>query len=205
MRKTNAYHKVQTDLPRLSKRKVAMKLTKYVRSQSQIEHYNQRLLKEEGPSFSPASKQLEQLEIHERLHVRYKSNELSHCLLSKYLECMAHVCDLQIKVLKYGYKDEYSNIIEGRDVRQFYTRLDKFPGEFKILGDRGFYNDCIRYPNLNQQIVPHLLEGRDQFSNKELIEDMKLCRLRYSSETNFSRITDSNVLCDTIPKNHSDL
>ena len=78
-------------------------------------------------------------------------------------------------------------------------RLGKFPAGWAILADRGFANDATRYPNMNVQMTPSFLSGREQFTYSELSSDMVKCKLRYISETNFARVTDENLLTDVIP------
>lgn len=80
-------------------------------------------------------------------------------------------------------------------------RLGKFPPGWAILADRGFANDSTRYPNMNVQMTPSFLSGRDHFTLSELSSDMVKCKLRYISETNFARVTDENLLTDVIPFN----
>ena len=53
--------------------------------------------------------------------------------------------------------------------------------------------------NMNVQMTPSFLSGRDQFTYSELSADMVKCKLRYISETNFARVTDENLLTDVIP------
>ena len=78
-------------------------------------------------------------------------------------------------------------------------RLGKFPRGWAILADRGFANDATRYSNMNVQMTPSFLSGRDQFTTSELSSDMVKCKLRFISETNFARVTDENLLTDVIP------
>jgi hypothetical protein len=152
------------------------------------------------PNFSPASK-LEQLKLHDRLHEQYKAGNLSSCLLSVYVDKMTEFRRYQTYVINHGTSSQnsarFSNDVRKRRV---YNKLAKVPGDRSILGDRAFYNDAMRYPNLNDQITPKFLMGRKRFNRKELLDDMKLCRLRYCSEVNFSRITNENILSDVIPR-----
>ena len=57
------------------------------------------------------------------------------------------------------------------------TRLAKIPVGGTVLADRGFYFDAPSYPNVNAQITPHFLTGRDQFEEDEISSDLVTCRL----------------------------
>ena len=82
------------------------------------------------------------------------------------------------------------------------TRLAKIPPGFTVLADRGFYFDAPSYPNVNAQITPHFLTSREQFESNEVSRDLITCRLRWSSEAIFSRVTDHEVLTDVVPYSH---
>ena len=45
-----------------------------------------------------------------------------------------------------------------------------------------------------------LLDGWPQFSMEEISEDRVKCKLRYLSETHFSRVTDTTSLKDRVPR-----
>jgi hypothetical protein len=78
--------------------------------------------------------------------------------------------------------------------------LVKFPLAWLILADRGFYRDVFHYPNLNIHLTPTFLKGRDQFTLEEVKIDRKICEARYTSETAFSRVTDTTALQDVVPR-----
>lgn len=78
-------------------------------------------------------------------------------------------------------------------------RLAKLPIGSNVLADRGFYFDASSYPNVNSQVSPHFLSGRNQFESSEIDCDLVTCRLRWSSEVVFSRVTGHNPLTDVIP------
>lgn len=78
--------------------------------------------------------------------------------------------------------------------------LVKFPMNWLILADRGFYRDTFHYPNLNVHLTPSFLRGREQFSPSEVSQDRGKCEARYTSETSFSRVTDSVALQDVVPR-----
>ena len=77
--------------------------------------------------------------------------------------------------------------------------LPKIPAGDTVLADRGFYYDTPSYPNVTAQVTPHFLTGWDQFESKEISCDLVTCRLRWSSEAVFSRVTDHSGLTDVIP------
>ena len=82
------------------------------------------------------------------------------------------------------------------------TRLAKIPPGYTVLVDRGFYFDAPSYPNVNAQITPHFLTSREQFESDEVSRDSITCRLRWSSEAIFSRVTDHEVLTDVVLFSH---
>ena len=79
-------------------------------------------------------------------------------------------------------------------------RLAKIPPGKHILADRGFSTCAPSYPNLNNQMCPYFLDGRNQFYISEISEDRVKCRLRYQSETHFSRLTNTSALKDRVPR-----
>ena len=52
---------------------------------------------------------------------------------------------------------------------------------------------------MNRQITPKFLSGRGQFTAEEVSADRTICKLRYTCEVAFSRVTDSDGLKDVIP------
>jgi hypothetical protein len=82
------------------------------------------------------------------------------------------------------------------------VRLSKIPAGKTTLADRGFANCTMYYPNLNAQITPNFLAGREQFSAEEVSSDRVKCQLRYTSETVFSRVTDITALHDRVSRGH---
>lgn len=154
-----------------------------------IVEFNKILLRS-GPNQSSTTK-LDQLKIHQSLHLAYKKGDLRKCLLSYYLNEMeqARLCMMSHLMGEAG--DEEPPVL--------YTRLAKIPVGGTVLADRGFYFDAPSYPNVNGQVTPHFITGRDQFESNEISSDLVTCRLRWSSEAVFSRITDHNALTDVIP------
>ena len=79
------------------------------------------------------------------------------------------------------------------------TGTSKIPAGWYILSDRGFADDTAKYRNLNPILCPTFLDGRLQFTYDDLKKDIPLCKLRYSSECIFSRVTDIAICSGTIP------
>ena len=79
-------------------------------------------------------------------------------------------------------------------------RLKKCPPGWTMLSDRGFWETASYYPNMNRQLTSKLfLSGRSQFTAEEVSADRIICKLRYTCEVAFSRVTDSDGLKDVIP------
>ena len=51
---------------------------------------------------------------------------------------------------------------------------------------------------MNHQKTPKFLKGRDQFTEGEVSADRRICKLRYTCEVAFSRITKTKGLRDVI-------
>ena len=77
-------------------------------------------------------------------------------------------------------------------------RLMKFPRGWKMLAERGFANTTYCYPNLNAQVTPAFLSGRDAFTVQEVATDREVAKSRYSCEVVFSRVIKEALLMDTI-------
>ena len=150
---------------------------------------NDHLLRQ-GPNES-STRKLEQLTIHEKLDEAYKNKSLSNCILVYYVK---HQKPLRDEMFRHLRGDA------GEDIPpMLLTRLAKIPIGGAVLADRGFYFDAPSYPNVNAQITPHFLTGRDQFEENKISKDLIACILRWSSEAVFSRVTDQEVLTDVIP------
>ena len=78
-------------------------------------------------------------------------------------------------------------------------RLLKCPSGWDMLVDRGFAGTATYYPNLNQQRSPSFLDGRVAFSADEVKADYEICKLRYTCEVAFARVTNEAALRDVIP------
>ena len=161
-------------------------------STDDIARMNSGLLKA-GPNES-STRKLEQLIVHEALHKAYSSGVLRKCLLSYYLDFMHGIKADMLSHLNGEAGDKAPPLLM--------MRLAKIPPGFTVLADRGFYFDAPSYPNVNAQITPHFLTSREQFESDEVSRDLITCRLRWSSEAIFSRVTDHEVLTDVVPYSH---
>jgi len=87
---------------------------------------------------------------------------------------------------------------EKRIVELWGPRLAKIPPVWMCLADRGFAGTARYYPNVNQQLTPKFKAGRRQFTVSEVKVDMDICKLRYTCEVAFSRVTTIKALRDRI-------
>jgi hypothetical protein len=55
---------------------------------------------------------------------------------------------------------------------------------------------------MNRQMTPKFLGGRKQFTEEEVSADRTICKLRYTCEVAFSRVTDTKSLQDVIHHRH---
>ena len=168
----------------LSKRK-----QKAIMTEASINASNKAILKK-GPDESKES-MIEQLELHERLHVLYETKELKKNQLSYYLWKMKDYRDAVLPYLKDGTPLP-------ADIQLIKSRLGKIPAGWSILADRGFKDDAYLYPNFNHHLTPHFIQGREQFESAETQTDRIICKLRYTCEVAFSRVTDERALRDVI-------
>lgn len=158
-------------------------------SASRVTEMNDYLLRQ-GPNES-STRKLEQLVLHENLHLAFQNGSLGNCIFAYYLkENEAMRCEMLRHLRGEAGQDVPPMVL---------TRLAKIPVGGTVLADRGFYFDAPSYPNVNAQITPHFLTGRDQFEEDEISNDLITCRLRWSSEAVFSRVTDQEALTDVIP------
>ena len=144
-----------------------------------------------GPNRFAESK-LVQLGRLTRLHREYRNGNLESCLLSNYLVVSHKLRKDVVAVLRgRAVKDLDGVVLYGEPYEKrlkelrLPLRLGKFPKGWAILADRGFANDATQYLNMNVQMTPSFLSGRDQFTFAELSADMVKCKLRYNSETNW--------------------
>ena len=103
----------------------------------------------------------------------------------------------------HGLSFEHTDLFLGRVsekklVELWGPRLKKCPRGWYMLSDRGFFDTARYYPNMNHQKTPKFLSGRDQFTTDEISADRKICKLRYTCEVAFSRVTKTKGLRDVI-------
>mmetsp|Transcript_10694 Transcript_10694/g.17718 ORF Transcript_10694/g.17718 Transcript_10694/m.17718 type:complete len:228 (+) Transcript_10694:1807-2490(+) len=101
--------------------------------------------------------------------------------------------------LSYEHTDLFlARVSETALVELWGPRLRKCPKGWDMLSDRGFWNTARFYPNMNRQLTPKFLSGRKQFTAEEVSADRTICKLRYTCEVAFSRVTDTRGLQDVI-------
>jgi len=102
--------------------------------------------------------------------------------------------------LMFEHTDMYlGRVSEKKLVELWGPRLKKCPAGWTMLVDRGFAGTATYYPNMNDQLSPSFLDGRDNFTEAEVKRDYQTCRLRHTCEVAFSRATQEASLQDTIP------
>ena len=83
-------------------------------------------------------------------------------------------------------------------VQLWSPRTKKCPRGWSMLSDRGFADTARYYPNMNKQLTPKFLRGRKQFTAEEVSADRTICKLRYTCEVAFSRVTMTKGLRNVI-------
>ena len=91
-----------------------------------------------------------------------------------------------------------ARVTEKRLVELCPPGLKKCPQGWYMLSDRGFFDTARFYPNMNHQKTPKFLGGRKQFTEGEVSSDRRICKLRYTCEVAFSRVTKTRALRDVI-------
>jgi hypothetical protein len=147
-----------------------------------------------GPNES-AERKLEQLMLHRRLDEAYTAGKLKSCLLAYYLRKMGSTRNVLIDLLL----GELVTEVEAASVSNLPVGLQQIPTGMAVLADRGFGYDCLKYANANVHLTPTYIDhDKGQFSESENSADMVTCKLRYSCETVFARISDVSMLRGTI-------
>tara|TARA_B100000513_G_scaffold11683_1_gene4869 strand:+ start:984 stop:3107 length:2124 start_codon:yes stop_codon:yes gene_type:complete len=149
------------------------------------------LLKEERNPGSSTDKLRKQLQRHQNLHEAFMRGDLPLSMLSYYLHCFEKWRLDLLNAINEGSFVVLTNFCP--------TRLSKFPVGWVVLADRGFAYDALKYPNFNIHVTPAFVNKRSQFTYEELQKDLKVCQLRYTSETHFSRCTEVKMLQDIVP------
>jgi len=93
----------------------------------------------------------------------------------------------------------FARVSEKRLVELWGPRLRKCPRGWSMLADRGFAGTAHYYPNFNAQLTPKFLAARSQFTGAEVAGDYELCKLRYTCEVAFARVTVEAGLKDVVP------
>ena len=151
-----------------------------------IRKLNHNILKYATPNAS-SERKLQQQMRHERIHQEFINGKLDrNCMIRYYLQKFSSFRSELISILKGEINNNYFNKLS--------TRLGNIPLGTVVLAGRGFAFDFIKYPNCNKMLTPHFLLGRTQFSKYENQTDKITCKLRYTCETNYSRITDTKSL-----------
>ena len=145
-----------------------------------------------GPNKNRTTK-ISQLEMFDRLDDKYhKEKVIDNNNMSYYLRYTRNERAKLLQLLK----DETTEWI------YIEVGTSKIPPGWYLLADRGFADDTMKYKNLNSILSPCFLEGRKQFTIEEIKKDIPLCKLRYSSECIFSRVTDLKICSDIVAVNN---
>lgn len=157
-------------------------------TEKDINAYNVMLRDDTGPN-STTQEKLDQLKVHQFLHVAYQRKDISIDMLGYYLDFFAETREMMIEAIENN-APKYFDL--GR-------RLSKFPPGWVVLADRGFAYDALRHPNLNPHITPAFVGGRDKITLEGLMSDKTTCKLRYTVEVRFANTTHTTSLQDVIP------
>ena len=100
--------------------------------------------------------------------------------------------------------DGYAPTYEGDEPPKVALRLAKIPDGYEQLGDKGFAGIERYMPFMNKTRTPLILRTKDvkQYDVEEIVGKggkKDLCRMRYTSEVSFTRMTAMNGLKDVRP------
>jgi hypothetical protein len=80
------------------------------------------------------------------------------------------------------------------------------PKGWKVLADKGFVGTSRMYPNMNEVSTPIRPTGRKEsgghYHSAEVKGNRGKCKLRYTCEVVFARVTLEEILRDVIPYQH---
>mmetsp|Transcript_32432 Transcript_32432/g.69058 ORF Transcript_32432/g.69058 Transcript_32432/m.69058 type:complete len:144 (+) Transcript_32432:78-509(+) len=78
--------------------------------------------------------------------------------------------------------------------------LTMIPRKWRVLADKGFTYVTRHFPNFNAIDTPSRLGKRKygRYSEEEVKRSKKKCKLRYTCEVFFARVTEEEVLKDRI-------
>jgi len=127
---------------------------------------------------------------------------VTRCQFSDKVKCSAARCIswMTANGLSFEHTDLFlGRCSEKRIVEIWGPRLAKIPVGWSCLADRGFAGTARYYPHCIQQLTPKFKAGRLQFSVSEIKVDMDICKLRYTCEVAFARVTTIKGLKDRIP------
>jgi hypothetical protein len=152
-----------------------------------------------SPQSSP-EELIQQLELHQRLHMLYETGRLKKCMLSAYLymtiqyreQLLLHLGSSSIT------PTTAANSPPPPDV---WIRLAKIAPGVEGLADKGFERTDRYFPFFNAIRTPRVLRGRKvkQYHEDELEPKRAICTARYINEVGFARTVDLDVIKDTVP------
>jgi hypothetical protein len=175
------------------KRKEDVPETKFA-SIEDIKGLNYELLLR-GPNSSRNSK-IKTLQLHDRYDKAYHSGPVKDRLPpTSFSHYLFYTRDARRQMLQVLQSD--ATLIEVTKQHG----LQNIPPGLYVLADRGFAGCSSCYPNANSIIFPSFVLGREQFEVEEVKKNISICRLRYSSEVFFSRVTDSAMMRGVVEMN----
>jgi hypothetical protein len=159
------------------------------------------MIREQSPNTDPVEK-LEQLECHERLHIAYSEERLSKCTLSFYLYQMTKkrrklLHHMGSAMANDGWNDESTPL------PRLAIGLTMIPKGWHVLADKGFTPTSRVFPYMNWVLTPQRIAGRKEAGKRkhrgEIRNDRAKCKLRYTCEVAFARVTLEECLRDVVP------
>jgi hypothetical protein len=163
-----------------------------------------KMIREQSPNCCPIEK-LAQLEYQERLHLAFEKGDLSRCILSFYLD---HYTKKRRKLLhhmgSHMSEDDWDDPLT--PMPPLPIGLTMIPKGWKVLADKGFVGTSRMYPNMNEVSTPIRPTGRKEsggrYHSAEVKGNRGKCKLRYTCEVVFARVTLEEILRDVIPYQH---
>lgn len=171
-----------------------------VRTSESLEEEARRFIREQSPTCKPAEK-LAQMEMHERLHCEFEKGNIGRCSLSFYLKFMTPKRRKLLHYMGSTMAEESWNDPNVELPEKFPVGLTMIPKGWRVLADKGFTYVTRHFPNLNAIDTPARLGKRKfgRYSEEEVKKSKKKCKLRYTCEVFFRRVTEEEVLRDRIP------
>jgi len=174
--------------------------SKTIRSAESLENEAKKMIREQSPTCDPVEK-LAQYEMHERLHIEFENGNLEKCCLSFYLRSTTKK---RRKLLYYMGSKMANDTWNDPDIvlpeDGLPVGLSMIPKKWRILADKGFTYVTRHFPNFNAIDTPARLGKRKygRYSEEEGKSNKKKCKLRYTCEVYFARVTEEEVLKDRI-------